>query len=681
MDNRRVMKAYRDRSGRILSTGGLFSRVKRYFSGPSPQQTLPEPKQAQNHKQRNFTTATPQALHSNTLLADLSRSVTMSSPQKAATEGEDPNRILSAFFKEKGDKPITEVEYEGVMSLLERSKANITLPHDDKPVEPKEDVDASVNTQMNESAAHNHTFAPYSQTKLRNTSMFSNNSSFAVSDYKPTYHTFNESNTSRANVSMKRVYKFSGLPSPYQTRIKAPNFAARKLRRIAPLDKLQVSTVDVSTSAIADSTAPEPTAEPFRPKSKTANALLSILDGDEASLAKAESVPGTEESSTVKPLHNPYFRPKRRQVSRPSSNLNASDITSTVLHSKTEALEADMKDSKPSTSIFEDISLIGSDPQIKEPQVSISDKSPQKPDAKLESSTGGFSFGTKVSSEPKQETAPLFSVSKSESDKGHNSKPSFTFASLNSQTAKLNSNPATFTAPVDSLDSTKDRSEKSQTINGSAFKFATEKPSTSSPFNFSTQSEKKESDAESSKNVAGKPFALNTFTPNASQESKPTINFGATSNKSADSTVQQVPEQPKGQFSFGSVGSKEATNGKFGFSISGSTGPQNTAQTAPLFASSGSLAGSMFGALSSTQPTFKFGQKDTTNTVGDRKNGVSAEESTVNTSKSVFAGETQKANGVNGSHYEQNFAFASIPRIAEKVDDEKVKVYESLYQF
>lgn len=335
MDNRRVMKAYRDWSGRSRPSGGLVSYVKRIFSGPA-RDTTGSSSPTDKPKQRSTTVSTVSPQFASTSSVNLIRSA---HPTGApASDVEDPNCILSAFFQEKAGQPLSEVEYEGVMSLLERSKASITLPFEDlslrhslvlcsvprkdtrlganttTPADPKTDAGAKKKARESVSdsrAQQNSTFAPYSQTKLRNVSACLNNSSFAGSEYRPVYHTFN-GNTSRANTSLKRVYEFSGIPSPYQTRIQAPNFAKRKLRRVAPLgESSQTATV---TMAEHTDTAAAEQSSAFRPKSKTANALLSILGGDAgASEELLQSVPG---GSTPKHIYNPYLRPRRRVVSR-----------------------------------------------------------------------------------------------------------------------------------------------------------------------------------------------------------------------------------------------------------------------------------------------------------------------------------------------------------------------------
>lgn len=315
MDNRRVMKAYRDRlQEKVLPypvRGGLLTRVKRYFSGPQPRATAAQQSRS--------------ATHGADITANQSE---IPPPESFSTPANNTmvdgdvttNRILQNFFQEKGDRPLTQIEYEGVMSLLEKSRASITMPLPESPEkeEPKADDAALENRQ-------NQTFAPYSQKVLRNVSMYDTSSSFATPDYRPVYHTFND--TSRGNISVKRVYQFSGLPSPYKTRIRAPNLGARRAKRLA--------SVAVGNGVVAEEKlAPEQ----HKPLSNTANSLLSILDGENATDTKEKA---------ARPLHNPFARNKRRTpISEPPAKrplLGASDISKTVLHNKAEQLEDDGK--------------------------------------------------------------------------------------------------------------------------------------------------------------------------------------------------------------------------------------------------------------------------------------------------------------------------------------------------
>lgn len=334
MDNRRVMKAYRDRSReKVLpypTRGGLLSRVKRYFSAGSPQVT------EKVQQSRSTTQPIPASANKSILPRLESFSVTVN--DSVAEGDQTTNRILSSFFQEKGDRPLTQVEYEGVMSLLEKSKASITLPLPESPEKPTAPDD---NSELE--ARQNHTFAPYSQKILRNTSMLdANSTSLATPDYKPVYHTF--SDTSRGNTSVKRVYQFSGLPSPYRTRIRAPNLNARRAKRLTTATGTSTASAGVSegTSTAASIAGGELNGDnqdsAQKQMSNTANSLLSILDG-------GNSKELVDSTSSVKLLHNPFARSKRKNPislnlpAKRHTTFGANDISKTVLHSKVDELD------------------------------------------------------------------------------------------------------------------------------------------------------------------------------------------------------------------------------------------------------------------------------------------------------------------------------------------------------
>lgn len=301
MDNRRVLKSHRQRSyGKVLPSpvrGGLLSKVKRYLSGSALDFVSPPNKRlAPSRPLANASIIRKVSLAPELLLTPVNNS--MIDPDHST------NRVLSSFFHEKGDQPLSAIEYEGVMSLLEKSKAEITLQHPD---------DSSADN-FGGDKHNNSSLAPFTQRILRNTSMVDPNiSSSTAPDFEPVYHTFSE--TSRANTSMKRVYQFSGLPSPYKTRIRVPNVAARKIRRVTGLLESQVL--------------PKLVPGEFKPRSATANSLLTVLSGN------------LDQKEDPRPLYNSYSRTKRNAQMNSDGlsskekieNMGASDIAKTISHS------------------------------------------------------------------------------------------------------------------------------------------------------------------------------------------------------------------------------------------------------------------------------------------------------------------------------------------------------------
>ena len=127
------------------------------------------------------------------------------------------------------------------------------------------------------------------------------NISISTPGYKPTYHTiqndtFDRSNQSFNNTtsiipSIKRVYQFSGLPSPYSTRLRPPSTTKNiKLRNLhnenSKLDNNTSATTTTTTNNNNNDTTNNSVNATFVDKTRefksdTAKTLLSILDGNE----------------------------------------------------------------------------------------------------------------------------------------------------------------------------------------------------------------------------------------------------------------------------------------------------------------------------------------------------------------------------------------------------------------
>ncbi|ODQ77736.1 hypothetical protein BABINDRAFT_163439 [Babjeviella inositovora NRRL Y-12698] len=139
----------------------------------------------------------------------------------SSTFSASPNATLAEFFQRRGDNPLSEIEMEGVQSLLKRLTAKNT------PVKGVSTPDTTV---------------------LRFPSELGHTPVVATPLFTPSYAT-----SPAPTHSAKRVYQFSGLPSPYRTRIRSP-LAAR-----LPIISLPIKRSD-------------------KPLSSTASALLSLLE-------------------------------------------------------------------------------------------------------------------------------------------------------------------------------------------------------------------------------------------------------------------------------------------------------------------------------------------------------------------------------------------------------------------
>lgn len=258
--------------------------------------------------------------------------------KRQPSEQQTPSQVLSSFFLEKGDKPLTDIEYEGVQALLAKSRANDTTVGDVSVLEGKNkrrrslmQAPSAANRSLLANLTGNGSFfysTPQKQTLLHNP----NASQIITPDYRPTYHSVNP----RTLQSVKRVYHFSGVPSPYRTRITAPT-RSNRAKQVLQSDKLQ----NPAPSLPSTSEATEP-----KPLSSTAGAILSIIDGTEnngTTLSKPEFKTGK--------FSNPYssagsIKAKKSDSSRsaslkPRSTLvNAKDIEMTTSFAKSEPIEA-----------------------------------------------------------------------------------------------------------------------------------------------------------------------------------------------------------------------------------------------------------------------------------------------------------------------------------------------------
>jgi len=319
MDNRRVFSSYKDKVRKSaqpypLPGGGIFSKVKRLFS--------PAPFEDSNSEEVHPFKFAPSSTNFSSKVS-YNGSSTMT-PLKIPGSFEvhtSPNHILSSFFQRKGDEPLNDIEYEGVVSLMSKSGT------------PMEDIHKKRTHDANESTVirpkrlkENDLFIMTPQQRnLRNNTFHNDVSNISIPEYQPVYHTFtNDSNTSRSNRSVRRVYQFSGLPLPYRTRIRAPSLSRLK-HRTSNLSNISIDATQITPRD-------ESNILEKRPISEAANTLLSILDGK-----SQEPIKEDQTQSNIKLFSNPYASTKsKRRAEKPS--ITATDINKTLLFDKSQPL-------------------------------------------------------------------------------------------------------------------------------------------------------------------------------------------------------------------------------------------------------------------------------------------------------------------------------------------------------
>lgn len=295
MDNRKIYKKQKSKSS-------LYSKVTNFLSRSvwnSKATKSLEPNDEQVSNTSSF--RKPEQHGNDETIASVNFKNILATPTRTAlTDVKTPNVLLSEFFQQKGNTPLSAIEYEGVMSLLSQShKKELLMPgtFTTSPVK-------LVNSVIEDT--------PTSQKVLNKTS---SPRKYATPNYRPIMHDV-PSSEPRVVPSVKRVYQFSGLPSPYRTKIKTPNMISNKRFKDQTFDK---SLLDSSINSS------------HKPINKAASTLLSVLDD-----SKAES-----SSNYIEQFSNPYLN------SRKANNLTAAIINSTLSFDKNVDIPVSLNSSIP----------------------------------------------------------------------------------------------------------------------------------------------------------------------------------------------------------------------------------------------------------------------------------------------------------------------------------------------
>lgn len=358
MDNSRIISSYKKRARDVSNSqpSGMVAKFRRFISPWTSEinNKVGNTDETMSNNTGNIPGNTSNYSINNTN-ATTTGNLSQPSVRNISIPGtfESPNRVISSFFQQKGEEPLTQVEYEGIVSLINKSR-NFTpnTSHIDQNLKPnsgqmqtssrKNSIQMQTSSRKN-SIQHFGSRKPSISSELFNTpytqkTIKANNSAiFSTPDYTPKYHTIH--NTSMPSV--KRVYQFSGLPSPYRTKIKPPSTNMRKVSGN--------STIGSITTILEKSPSVK------RPRSDAANTLLSILDGDDVKKHDSNSKSKSEVASFV----NPYKSNNRKKRSK----ITANDINKTISYDRSEQLPETQQQKQPQQ------------PQPQQPQT----QSPQQP--------------------------------------------------------------------------------------------------------------------------------------------------------------------------------------------------------------------------------------------------------------------------------------------------------------
>lgn len=296
MDNRRIYKKQSSNKRKQNLLGKVRNLVSSIWSTGSQESVVEETGASSTSSQVNNNTlpSTP---------ANQSRITNIESNDELKT----PNVLLSEFFQQKGDKPLTPVEYQGVMSLLSQSQKK---PNNGvmSPLMPGSFTRFDSPTRSPSTITKNHTSlvksTPSQKTPLKSVGIDAVKSApgvFSTPEYKPLYPTISANNSIRKSGSVKRVYQFSGLPSPYKTKIKAPSNNTAKRYHTSLELTMEKSTKDCSKPSMT----------------KAASTLLSVLDD------KSKKNP-----DYLQQFSNPYMG---KSIAKKSQTLTADVINSTIM--------------------------------------------------------------------------------------------------------------------------------------------------------------------------------------------------------------------------------------------------------------------------------------------------------------------------------------------------------------
>lgn len=290
MDNRKIYKKQSINKRRLNLLGkvkGLVTSI--WGSNPSGEDESVQQPGSSNANVSGSTPSTP---------ANQSRVTNMEENEDLKT----PNVLLSEFFQQKGDKPLTPVEYQGVMSLLSQSQKK---PNNGvmSPLMPGSFT--RFDSPMKSPSRNIHSLVkatPAGKTPFKSVgvdAVKSNPSVFTTPEYKPLYPAISANNSIRKSGSVKRVYQFSGLPSPYKTKIKAPALGSAKRHHTSLELTMERSTRDSSKSM-----------------TKAASTLLSVLDDTK------------KNSDYLQQFSNPYMG---KSIAKKSQTMTADVINSTIM--------------------------------------------------------------------------------------------------------------------------------------------------------------------------------------------------------------------------------------------------------------------------------------------------------------------------------------------------------------
>ncbi|CCH42441.1 Muscle M-line assembly protein unc-89 [Wickerhamomyces ciferrii] len=358
---------------------------------------------------------------------------------------DSPNARLAEFFAKKGNEPLSEIELEGVKSLLAKSNSpKQILFKQSQIIDTKEEEEDEANN-TNEQILKN----SKSESSVKSTPSFKATYNKSISED----NTFDNSINSITSQRKKRIFDFSGFPSPYRTtRFKDTSFLLDDDDNEHQNKKHTLSsesTIEPKNSLNDDSGDKKE-----KKISNTASALLSFIEGKDDEITKNYEEQQNQPKKDKKiDYSNPYASISSSHKRRTNSSANKPSKFEQEFEKYKESIET-KKDKitqpqlkyKPSksSSLRETISLNDTTDQSIddiEVETKVETNVETKDDEKIDKETisnddKSQEKFTKEDSAPKFNSKPLFSFA---------SKPNIpTFGSATSETKPEQSKPFEF---------------------------------------------------------------------------------------------------------------------------------------------------------------------------------------------------------------------------------------------
>ncbi|KAI5955029.1 hypothetical protein KGF54_001590 [Candida jiufengensis] len=355
-------------------------------------------------------------------------------------EEENPNDILSDFFKRKGSNKLTDVEYEGVMSLISKSKSGTPYKRGILDV----DQDTLGNDRKRRQISHSSFIhgndttilesEPYKQKTLKSNGNITISYPESKFNYSTVNSTFDKSYQNINNTTMGRNTSASGRsmylhrrPAPYKSRMRGPIYTKKTEQNKDDANKTTINNTLLSQSQLKLNTTSNDNVKET-PSSKTAQFLLSILDGNKNDKDKDDL------NGNVKPTTNLFTNPYESSRTKKKEKSIVTQISSKD-STKSTATENGTKSNS---------NFLFNKPQQKSNEEGFLEK-PKQVNGSVEENKD-ISISTSTNSIPKSTTFNFGTSTNSTSNLNNTPKTNFNFGSLKtskeeSTQPKFNFNP------------------------------------------------------------------------------------------------------------------------------------------------------------------------------------------------------------------------------------------------